>query len=208
MTSFPRSKTPARDQASTPARSNFSGQSICLVAGLTCVAGFAVDLLVLGTPPDPFALEWRVNFLQQAGDRSIILFFGMALLLYSLFDNRQIKRSLSLLSLAIGVAFLLSSLLVIRDSLILKNQAFNNISTQEEQLQTRIDETKASGELPAEISLEQIQQASQEISVRAEAAKKNTSQGITKAGMASLGNLIVIGLGLVGLGRVGLKRRI
>ncbi len=165
-----------------------------------------MDVLVLGTPPDPFALEWRVNFLQQTGDRSIVLLFGVALLLYSVSDQRRLKRPLAIFCLAIGVAFLLSSLLIIRDSLILKDQAFRSISTQEEQLQTRIEESKSSGNLPPEISFDQLQQAAQEITSRAEEAKRSTGQDITKAGMSSLGNLCVVGLGLVGLGRMGIKR--
>ena len=189
-----------------PSEKNTIGKNICFVVGLTCIAGFIVDMLVLGTPPDPFALEWRVNFLQQVGDRSIVFFFGVALLLYSIFDNRQLKRTLSLFCLALGVAFLMSSLLVIRDSLSLKEQAFKNISNQEEQLQTRIEQSKTNGQLPANISPDQLQQASQEITTRAQEIKQNAGQGITKAGMSSLGNLIVVGLGLVGVGRVGMKR--
>lgn len=206
MTSIPRSRLPNKGQSFVPSENNLIGKNICLTVGLTCIAGFIVDLLVLGTPPDPFALEWRISFLQQAGDRSIVFFFGVALLLYSVFQERRLKRPLSLFCLALGVAFLLASLLIIRDSLILKDQAFRNISSQEEQLQTRIEESRSSGELPPEISPDQLQQASQEITTRAEEAKQSTSQGITKAGMSSLGNLCVVGLGLIGLGRTGMKR--
>ena len=208
MTSIPRPRSPKSAQSSdfygTPTSVS---KNLCLVVGLTCLLGFLVDVLVLGTPPDPFALEWRVNFSQQTGDRSIVLLFGVALLLYSVFDQRHLKRPLSLFCLALGVAFLLSSLLIIRDSLTLKDQAFRSIDTQEEQVQTRIEESKISGELPPEISLEELQQASQEITARAEAAKQSTSQDITKAGMSSLGNFGVVGLGLIGLGRVAIKQR-
>ena len=207
MTSIPRPRISNQGQAYDPSRRSLIGSNICFIVGLVCIAGFAVDLLVLGTPPDPFALEWRIGFLQQMGDRSIVFLFGVALILYSIFDNYRIKRFLSLFCLALGVAFLLSSLLVIRDSLTLKDQAFRDISTQEQQLQTQIEESKASGELPSDISLEQLQQASQEITTRAEEAKQNTSQGITKGGMSSLGNLVVVGMGLIGLGRTGMKRR-
>lgn len=206
MTSVPKSRQPNMMQTAVTSRSNQVGRDICLIVGLTCLAGFVADLLVLGTPPDPFALEWRVNFLQQVGDRSIIFLFGIALLLYSIFDNRKIKRSLSLFCLAVGVAFLLSSLLVIRDSLALKDQAFNNIGTQEEQIQSQIAKSQATGKLPPDVSLEQLQQASQEITSRAEQAKQSTSQDITKVGMSGLGSLVVVGAGLIGLGRVGMKR--
>ena len=206
MTSIPRSRIPRQSQSSASPENSLIDNNICLVVGLTCIAGFIVDILVIATPPDPFALEWRIGFLQQASDRSVIFFFGIALLLYSIYQNRQVRRSLSLFCLAIGVAFLLSSLLVIRDSLTLKDQAFKNIGTQEEQIQSQIADSQASGELPSGVSLEQIQQASQEITSQAELAKQNTNRGIVKAGMASLGNLVVVGAGLIGLGRIGMRK--
>ena len=206
MTSISRPRIPNQGQASVPSGNSLIGKNICLTVGLTCIAGFVVDLLVLGTPPDPFALEWRVNFLQQTGDRSIIFSFWRRTAALRYFDNRHLKRSLSLFCLAIGVAFLLSSLLVIRDSLTLKDQAFKHIGTQEEQIQSHIDASQASGDLPPEMSLEQIQQASQEITSHAEHAKQSTSQGITKAGMSSLGNFVVVGMGLSWARPIGMKR--
>ena len=205
MASFPR-PTVSNRGFNTNTHSGTShnlSRSICLVVSLTCFAGFFVDVLVLGTPLDPFTPEWRVSFLRQAGDRSIVLFFGAALLLYSIFDNTRLKRSLSLFCLALGVAFLLSSLVVIHDSLTLKDQAFRSISNQEAQLQTGVEESQADGSLPSDISLDQ---ALQQISARAEEMKQSTGQEITKAGTSSLGNLGVVGLGLIGLGRVGLKK--
>ncbi len=206
MTSFPKSRQPSTMQITATHRNNQIGRDICLIVGLTCIAGFIVDILVIATPPDPFSLEWRIGFLQQASDRSVIFFFGIALLMYSICQNRQIRRSLSFFSLAIGVAFLLSSLLVVRDSLTLKDQAFKNIGTQENQIQTQIADSQTSGELPPGVSLEQMQQASQEITSQAELAKQSTSRGIVKTGMASLGNLVVVGIGLIGLGRIGMRR--
>lgn len=207
MTSMPRPRTSNQGQAYGPPRHSLIGKNICFIVGLTCIAGFLLDVLVLGTPPNPLALEWRVGFLQQIGDRSIVFLFGVALLLYSIFDNSRIKRFLSLFCLAIGVAFLLSSLLIIRDSLILKDQAFRSISAQEEQIQTQIEDSKNSGQLPPNVSPDQLNQASQEVTTRAQDAKQSTVQGITKAGMSSLGNSVVVGMGLIGLGRTGMKRR-
>lgn len=204
MTSIPRSRLPNKSQPSVPFESNSLGKNICFIVGLTCIAGFMVDILVLGTPPDPFALEWRVNFLQQAGDRSIIFLFGMALLIYSQIYNRRLSRPLSLICLGIGVAFVLSCILVIRDGLILQDQTLNNISQQAEQLQTQIEESKGNPELPAEITPEQFKQATQQVTSQAEQLRQSARQGITKAGFGSIGNLIVVGLGLVGLGRFGL----
>lgn len=207
MTSILKSRQLTPKQSPLSYEGSGLAKSICFVVGLVCVGGFLVDLLVLGMPPDPFALEWRVSFLQQAGDRSIVFLFGVALLLYSNFDNRRLKRPFAFFCLATGVAMLLSSGLVIRDNLILKEQAFEAISTQEEQLQAQIDETLSNPDLEAELTPGQLRQASQEISSRAQNLKQTSRQGITKSGIASLGNLVVVGLGLIGLSRIGLKRR-
>lgn len=206
MTSILKSRQPNPGQPPLAYESTGLARSLCTVVGLACVGGFLVDLLVLSTPPDPFALEWRVGFLQQAGDRSIVFFFGVALLLYSIVNDRRLKRPFSLFCLVVGVAMLLSSGLVIRDSLILKSQAFEAISTQEAALQAQIDETLSNPELAAELTPEQLRQASREISSRAQTLKQDSGQGITKSGIASLGNLVVVGLGMIGLGRIGLKR--
>lgn len=206
MTSIPRPRIPNQSQAYSSFGNSVIGKNICFVVGLTCIAGFIVDLLIIATPPNPFVLEWRAGFFQQASERSIILFFGIALLLYSICQNRRWRRSLSLFCLATGVAFLLSSILVIRDTLTLKDQAFKNIGTQEEQVQSQISAAQEGGELPPNVSLEQLQQASQEITNRAQQAKQSTSRSVTKAGMSSLGNLVVVGIGLIGLGRVGMNR--
>lgn len=205
MATFPRSRVPSSPQVSTPSGESLVSRNICLVVGLTCLAGFAVDMLAIATPPDPFALEWRINILQQIGDRSIILLFGVALLLFSVFSNRRLARPLSLISMAIGVALMLSCVLIIRDSLILRNQTITNIGNQAEQLQTQIDESRNSPELPADITPEQIREASAQIANQADSLKTNAREGIVKASFASIGNLIVVGLGLAGLGRLGLK---
>ncbi|MEA5466126.1 HpsJ family protein [Leptothoe sp. PORK10 BA2] len=180
---------------------------MCLIVGLTCLLGFLVDTLVLSTPPDPLGLEWRVNLLQQMGDRSIILLFAVALLMYAFWDQRSLKRPLGFICLVLGVAFMLSCVLVIRDSLILQKEALQNISNQEQQALSQIEEARGGNlNLPESVTPEQLQQASQQLSSQASALKENTRQGITKAGVGSMGNLIAVGLGLLGLGRLGIKR--
>lgn len=204
MTSIQKNRAPYRNQPASAQTTNFGAHQICLVVGLVCLAGFAVDLLAIGMPLNPFDLPWRINFLQQVGDRSIILLFGFALVLYSQLGNRRLTRPMSLILLGIGVAFVISSVLVIRDSLILRDQSINNINTQAEQLQAQIEEGRRSPELPPEVSPEQLDQAVQQINNQAEQLKQNTRSGITKAGLASIGNLVVVGMGLIGLGRFGL----
>lgn len=209
MTSLPRPFPASVDQSST----NYGippavGKNISLIVGLTCLLGFLVDTLVLSTPPDPLSLQWRVNLLQQIGDRSIILLFAIALLMYTFFDQRRLKRSLGFICLVLGVAFMLSCVLVIRDSLILQSETLQNINNREQYVQSQIDEARNGGtdNLPANLTAEQLKQASQQLSSQASTLKQNARQGITKAGVVSMGNLIAVGLGMLGLGRLGIKR--
>jgi hypothetical protein len=205
MASTPKSRATYQSQSTAANGSNlFRAKQICLIVGLTCLAGFSVDMLVLGLPPSPFTLQWRVGFLQQVGDRSIVLLFGISLMLYSLLGNRRLTKRLSLICLGVGVAFILSCILIIRDSLILQDQTIRNISTQAQQLQTQIEESRDRPELPAEITPERFAQATQQVTSQAEQLKQNARAGITKVGLASIGNLVVVGLGLIGLGRFGL----
>jgi hypothetical protein len=175
-----------------------------MIVALACLAGFCIDMLSIGLPPSPFDLQWRVGFLQQMGDRSIIFLFGTSLLLYSSLGNRRLSKPLSLICLGVGVAFILSCILIIRDGLILQDQTVKNITTQAEQLQTQIEESKGSPDLPANVTPEQFAQAAKQVTSQAETLKQDARSGITKAGLASTGNLVVVGLGLIGLGRFGL----
>ena len=204
MSSISKPRAPYRNQTTNTNGVSFGSQQLCLIVSLVCLAGFAVDMLAIGMPPSPFDLSWRINFLQQVGDRSIILLFGSALLLYSQLGNRRLTKPLSLMFLGIGIAFILSCILIIRDGLILQDQAVNNINTQAQQLQEQIEQSKGSPELPENVTPEQFAQAAAQVTSQAEQLKQNAQAGITKAGLASTGNLIVVGLGLIGLGRFGL----
>ncbi len=209
MTSLPRPlPSTATKSSSDFGQQQFSaGKNICLIVGLTCLLGFLVDTVVLSTPPNPFELQWRVNVLQQMGDRSIILLFSVALLMYAFFDQRRLKRPLGFICLVLGVAFMLSCMLVIRDSLILQKETLQNITNQEQQALSQLEEARGSDlNLPESVTPEQLRQASQRLSNQASTLKANARQGITKAGVASMGNLIAVGLGMVGLGRLGIKR--
>ncbi|ESA34072.1 hypothetical protein N836_18965 [Leptolyngbya sp. Heron Island J] len=210
MTSLPRpvSSSVGQSSAAHYGTQPSAGKNICLVVGLTCLLGFLVDTLVLSTPPDPLSLEWRVNLLQQMGDRSIILLFAVALLMYAFFDQRRLKRPLGFVSLVLGVAFMLSCVLVIRDSLILQSETLQNISNRQQYVQSQIDEVRNGNtdNLTANLTADQLQQASQQLANQASTLKQDARHDITKAGVASMGNLIAVGLGMLGLGRLGIRR--
>lgn len=184
-----------------------TAKNISLIVGLTCLAGFIVDMVSLGVPPNPMSLEWRMSFLQQVSDRSIILVFGIALFMFGSFDSKRTLRQLGIFCLVVGVLFQLACILVIRDSIILQQQALNNISNQASQLQTQIQQSTSNPNAPQNITPEQVQQATQLVTTQAESLKQNARTGITRASIASIGNLIVVGLGMLGLGRYGLQRR-
>lgn len=186
--------------------SPYGVRSICHIVGLACLAGFVIDLIALGFPPDPFSLEWRIDFLQQVGDRSIILLFAAALLMLGSLDSRRGLRQLGLLCLLTGIVFHLSCILVIRDNVLLQQRTVRNISTQAAELQTQIKQAEANPG-SAQITLDELKQAAQLVDQQASTLKQNTQTTIVKSSIASLGNLIVVGLGLIGLGRYGLRVR-
>lgn len=207
MTSIPtKSRTAPRPGDRPGAPVSQFGKHLSLVAGLTCLAGFLVDIVTISSPIDPLAIEWRISFLQLAGDRSIILFFAAALLLYSTHSQYRIRRRLSLASLAIGIALLMACLLVIRDSLIIKDETVRNISLQAQQAQTQIEATQNNDTLSSPVPDRQLQQLSQQLTLQADTLKDSARKGIIQAGITSVGNLIVVGIGLIGLSHVGLAR--
>lgn len=195
--------------ASTPQSIFFDLQNakrLSLIVGLVCLSGFSLGILALGFPANIFSLEWRLNFLQQLGDRSITLIFGTALIMWAICGNRRLLKQLAFLCLIGGIIIHLCSILVIYDSLTLRVQALANIDSQANKLQTQIDVGRNNPEvLSTKIDPESIDRASQNVASQAEALKQKAKAQITKTGIVSLGNLIVIGLGLIALGRWGLS---
>lgn len=101
---------------------------------------------------------------------------------------------------------MMSSIVVIRDAVVLKEQTFRNLDNQRRDIQESIEETRASGDLPPEISASEVQQASKSIADTAENIRRNAGRDIVKIGVSSVGNLIAVGVGLIGLSRIGIRR--
>lgn len=179
-------------------------QSLCIIVGLACLAGFIVDTVIIALPPDPLNLQWRISLLQQIGDRSIILLFGMALTIYGVLSNRGLRKQLALVCLALGVMFSLAGVVTIHDSLKLQDITLVNISNQEEQVRDQIQSARENPEEASpEITPEILQQATEQLSQRAESAKRDAKTGIIKVGAGSISNLIITGFALIALGRFG-----
>lgn len=190
-----------------PAQTSMSpGQTLCIIVGLACLAGFIVDITVLGLPPEPFNVQWRANLLQQVGNRSIVLLFGFALLINGLLTNRGLRKQLSLVCLALGVMFSVSGVVMIHDSLKIQDIALSNIASQEDQVRSQIESVQDNPqELAPELTPEILNQASQQLSQQVSTAKQSAKTGLFKLGASSVGNLIVTGLALIAIGRFGTR---
>ncbi|NJR59660.1 MAG: hypothetical protein HC769_12925 [Cyanobacteria bacterium CRU_2_1] len=182
----------------------YSAATLCRIVGFVCLAGFIVDILALGLPPRPFDLAWRLGLLQQLGSRSIILLFGAALVIYGSMESRRLLKQLALACLVIGIVFHVSCIFMIRDISVFRQQAISTIDNQVNQIQTQIQQGQTAPEA-ANLTPEQLQQASQVISTQAEAFRQNTQATIVRTAFASIGNLVITGLGLIGLGRFSMR---
>lgn len=178
------------------------------IVGIACIVGFLFDMTILSMPFVPQSIEWRLTFLQQMGERSIVLLFGVALVMLSNLNSRIWAKRISFLSLMAGVIFLLSCMLSLRDTVRLQQVTINRIDNQATELQTRINqEAETNPELQGQVTPEQINQAFQQIGTQAEAAKQNVRTGSVRNGMSTTSNLVVIGVALIGLGRFGMRTR-
>jgi hypothetical protein len=198
MTSIPAQKSQKISGAYTP-------KGLCQIVGFVCLAGFLIDMAAIAFPPALGSLEWRVGFLQQLGDRSIVLLFGLALLIYSNLEQRAWRKYLVTTCLALSVVYILGAVLVIRDGLSLQEQTLQRISAQASQVQTQIQNAKENPKPDVKVTPEQLQQASQLLGRQATTLKENAKTGVLKTSVSSVGNLVVIGLGLLGLGQYGAR---
>ncbi|PSR19096.1 hypothetical protein C8255_04090 [filamentous cyanobacterium CCP3] len=188
---------------SIPTQTGLGGQAIARIVGFTCMFGFLADMIALTFPLGAGA-AWRASLLQQMGDRSIVLLIGLALLIYGFWENSGLRKPFSYAALAVGVAFLLSSILVIRDGLVLQSQAIDRIGQEATELQTQVEQGRNNPEITANATPEDFAQALQAIDTQAATLKQNAKTNLTKASIASTSNLVVMGIGLLGLGRVGI----
>ena len=187
----------------TQPSTGFGGQAIARIVGFTCLFGFLADMIALALPFGAGA-AWRATLLQQMGDRSIVLLIGLALLVYGFWQNASLRKPFSYAALGVGVLFLLSSILVIRDGLTLQTQTVEQINQQATQLQTQIEEGRNNPEITANATPDDFAQALQALDSEAATLKQNARTSLTRASLASVSNLVVIGIGLLSLGRVGI----
>ena len=182
--------------------SSYSFKEACLIIGITSLAIFILNILALALASDANSVQWRVNFLEQVGNRSIALLFGFALIAYGFSDHYKLRKWLAFICLMSGILFQMGCILTIHDTLILQKQAAENITQQANQVKIQIQE----GEISVDDSQE-AERALQRITIREQELEQRAKSDITRAGIVSVGNLLIPGLGLIGLGRLGLKTR-
>lgn len=199
MTSIPKSQFMALPEVRAA-----SPHNIFLVLGLACIVGFVMNLLSTALPPDPMALEWRISFMQQVSGRSILLFLGIAMVVYSRLGQRA-SRYLALACLVVGILFLLSGVIVIRDSLVLQNQALGTIESEATEIRSQLQTAQVNPNLPPEVTPQRIEEALSQLEVQAEALSQNARSSATQSMMSMLSTQVVIGIGLLALGRVAIK---
>ncbi|EKQ67123.1 hypothetical protein OsccyDRAFT_4948 [Leptolyngbyaceae cyanobacterium JSC-12] len=184
---------------------SYNPKGLCQIVGFACLAGFLVDLAVITFPPNLGNLQWRIGFMQQVSDRSIILLFGLALVMFGMLDFRRMRRRLALLCLILGATFCLSSILVIRDGIAFQQEALKNISNQATQVQSQIQKAQSSPGSVPNVTPEQLNQLSSQLNNQVNALKENARTTTLRTGISSVGNLIVVGLALIGLGQYGAR---
>lgn len=178
---------------------------IFLILGLACITGFVLNIVAAAVPPDPMALEWRTSFMQQISGRGILLFLGLAMLTYSLLDWSAILRLVALATLITGLFFVLSGVLVIRDSLVVQEQTLGNIEREVTEIRSQLETAQASPNLPEGVTPAQINQALVQLSAQAEELTQNARSTTTKAMMSVLSTQVVLGVGMLALGRFSVR---
>lgn len=184
---------------------SYNPKGLAQIVGFACLAGFLVDTFVLSFPPNLGNLQWRIGFMQQISDRSIILLFGLALVMYGTLDFRRWRRRLAMFCLILGAVFCLSTILVIRDGVAFQQEALKNISTQASQVQTQIERAQSNPGSVPNVTPEQLNQLSGALSNQVNTLKESAKTTTLRTGVSSVGNLVVVGLALIGLGQFGAR---
>jgi hypothetical protein len=139
------------------------------------------------------------------GDRSIILLFGLALMLYSNLEERLVRKYLVMGCLGLGVMYILMSVLAIRDGVTLNSRTEQQISAKSSQIKSQLEDVQTNPKPNLKVTPEQLEQAGKLLQQQTIALKDNAKKGVLKTSVSSVGNLVVIGLGLLGLGQYGAR---
>lgn len=190
---------------SAPRGFSASAHNVFLVVGLVCIVLFVANLLATAMPPAPMALEWRIGFMQQVSGRSILLFLGIAMVVYGS-QGQRISRIFALACLVVGLLFLLSGMVVIRDGLVLKSQTLNSIESNATEIRSQLQTAQSNPDLPPDVTPERIDEALSQLETQVAALAQNADNAATKVMMSVLSTHVVVGVGLLALGRFGIRQ--
>jgi hypothetical protein len=192
---------------SGPSNPAVSGRSLFRIVSFACIAGFVLDIMAIAFPLKLGELAWRVGFLQQIGDRSIILLLGLVFLMLGSLEMRNLRKQVAMVCLGLGLAFMLGGVIGIKDAVSLQKQTSTSITAQSTQLQERIQQAKEKPPANAKVTPELIDQAMKQVTERTDTAQKAAQSQILKTGLSSVGNLFIVGLALIGVGRYGMRAK-
>ena len=200
--------TISRSRAAKVQQVRIDTAELSRIVGFTCVAGFIADIAVAAMPVMLKSEQWRMTLLQQIGDRSIILLFGLALLALGYAGKRLWSKRIGLVSYIIGLFLLLSCIAFTKDSLTLQKFTNSTVDNQIAEIQTEFQQRTQSPDRQSQVTPEQIQAATAQLSLQAESYKQNIKTTTVRASLSALSNLLIMGVAFVSLGRYCLRRYI
>ncbi len=183
--------------------------NLALMTGIICIAGFGLDLLAMSLQPTFSSIEWRMGFMQQIAERCIILLFGGALLCYGLQTMPAWLNRMAWVCCGLGLCMSLSGFFYLQDSVRFKSVAIENLSTQQQNLEQRIQQftpqPRSSLDLVADPARKE--KAVEILRERTQALESSAKVRIQKTVTRTFSSLLLSGTGLVILGRTTLRSK-
>lgn len=183
--------------------------TLAFITGLICIVGFGLDTIAISLGPKISSIEWRMGYMQQLGEYSIILLFGLALLGFSLQTNPKRLKGIAWFCCGAGLCFSLSSFLYLQDSLQFSSLAIENLSIQQQKLEQKIQQfIPQPGSFPESVvDPAKKEQALELLQERTVSLQSNAKIRIQKTMVRTFSSLSPVGSGLVSLGVVMLSPR-
>ena len=181
--------------------------TLALITSIICIVGFGLDMVALSLRPTVSSIEWRMGFMQQLGERCIILLFGATLLCYGLQTMSTGLKRIAWVCCGLGLCLSLSGFFYLQDSVRFRALAIENLTTQrqnfEQQIQQFSPEDAALSELVVDPA--QKEQALNLLRERTQTLKSRASVRIQKTVTRTFCSLLLTGIGLVALGQITLR---
>ncbi|MBP0014011.1 MAG: HpsJ family protein [Roseofilum sp. SBFL] len=145
-------------KASSNPISPLASRSLQLV-GLVMIVSFIIDILIIAIPPNLLSPQWRLNFTSQLIDRGVIPLVGVALLLGGIWikdsegtsgsKQGMLRSAAVLVSLILGIVYLLVVPLHSIDTVRSRNRALRNLDAQAQQAEQQLQDQLENPEFQA-----------------------------------------------------------